>query len=58
MSMVIVNDQLNALSLEIWEWTKNGNPISDAPEEIKKKAEEYKKLYSKLKEEELQSMGY
>ena len=55
--MVIINDELNALSRDIWEWTKSGKPIEEAPEEIRKKAEHYKELHLKLKNEELKMMG-
>jgi len=53
-SMVIVNDELNALSLDIWEWRKTGRSIAEAPEEIQKKIERYKELHSQIKNAELQ----
>lgn len=55
--MIIVNEELNKLSSEIWEWAKGGKPIAEAPDEIKRKIEESKDLYQKLYEEELRLMG-
>lgn len=55
--MIIYDEELNKLSSEIWEWAKDGKPISEAPEDIKRKMEESKDLYWKLKNEELRLMG-
>ena len=55
--MTIVDEELNKLSSAIWEWTKDGKSLDDAPDDIKEKAQQYKKLYDKAKKNELKLMG-
>ncbi len=55
--MIIFDERLNTLSHELWEWTKKGKPVSEAPDDIKAKIQEYRELSQKLKNEELRMWG-
>ena len=55
--MIILNDELMALSSDIWQWTKEGKPIDEAPDDIKEKINKYRTLHNEIRNQELKLMG-
>ena len=55
--MRIANDELNALSISLYNWFRTGKTIDEAPKEIQDKANRYKELSMEIENDNLRLMG-